>query len=153
MSLLDLIEQLEEEVDQSQKALFSSMHKIDPDRILEIIDEMRDEIPKEVQQSRQLLSDKQRILDDAQVQADHILSHARMRAEQLCEQDQIVVAAKERAGELMSSAQQTAKEMRASAKAYVEDLMHDIEGYLNEYLQVVRKNLSTMEEKRPMEKP
>jgi hypothetical protein len=153
MSLHELIDQIEEEVDQSQKALFSTMHKIDPDRILEIVDEMREELPKEIQQSRQLLADKQRILDDAQSQADHILSHARMRAEQLCEQDQIVILAKERAGEVLANAQQTAKEMRASAKAYVEDLMHDIEGYLDEYLQVVRKNLAAMEEKRPVEKP
>ncbi len=152
MSLLDLIEQLEEEVDQSQKALFSSMHKMDPDRILEIVEDMRAELPQEIQQARQMLLDKQRILDDAQMQAEHILSHARLRAEQLCEQDQIVVAAKERANELLTNAQQSTREMRASAKAYVEDVMHDVEGYLNEYLQVVRKNLATMTEKRPVDR-
>jgi hypothetical protein len=152
MSLLDLIDQLEEEVDQSQKALFSSMHKVDPDRILEIIEEMRQDLPLEIQQSRQLVADKQRILDDAQTQAEHILSHARLRAEQLCEENQIVITAKEHADEIMANAQHASREMRASAKTYVEDVMHDVEGYLNEYLQVVRKNIATMAEKKPPER-
>ncbi len=151
MSLLDLIDQMEEEVDQSQKALFSSMHKMDPDRVLELIEDMRNQLPVEIQQARQLMADKQRILDDAQMQADHILSHARLRAEQLCEQDQIVMAANERAKEIMSNAQSNAREIRTSARAYVEDVMRDVESYLNEYLQVVRKNLASMNEKRPVD--
>ncbi len=149
MSLLDLITHIEEELDQSLKALFSSMHKMDPDRILEIIDDMRNQLPAEVQQAKQLMADKQRILDDAQMQADHILSHARLRAEQLCEQDQIVLNAKERANEIMTNAQNSAREIRTGARAYVEDVMRDVEGYLNEYLQVVRKNIASMNEKRP----
>jgi len=152
MSLLDLIDQLEEELEQSQKALFSTMHKIDPDAILEILEDMRQEIPQEIQQSKQVLADKQRILDDAQMQAEHLLSHARLRAEQLCDQDQIVVAAKERANEILANAQQASREMRTSARAYVEDVMHDVEGYLNEYLTVVRKNIASMAEKKPPER-
>ena len=39
----------------------------------------------------------------------------------------------------MAQAQTNAREVRQGARGYAEDLMLDVEGYLNEYLEMVRK--------------
>ena len=53
-------------------------------------------------------------------------------------------AATEKARQILAQAQKNAREVRQGAKGYAEDLMLDVEGYLNEYLEMVRKNRESL---------
>ena len=50
---------------------------------------------------------------------------------------------------MMANAQRNAREVRAGAKAYAEDVLIDVETYLSDYLEMVRKNRESLSAKQP----
>ena len=72
------------------------------------------------------------------------MREAEQRANQLVDEHEIVQAATEKARQILAQAQKNAREVRQGAKGYAEDLMLDVEGYLNEYLEMVRKNRESL---------
>ncbi len=140
MDLIACMDMMEEELEISKKALFSPLKKVDTDRIYELLETMRANYPEEMRQAERILSDKQRIIEEARAESDRILRDAERRANELVDEHEIVQAATEKAKQVLASAQKNSREVRQGAKNYAEDLMRDIEGYLTEYTDMVRKN-------------
>jgi hypothetical protein len=97
MDILHLVDRLEELLNQSRPLPFTHNVMVDEDRMLDIIDQMRVAIPDEVKKAQQLLSQRDRILAQAQEEANRTLAIAREKSEQLLERDAIVQAAQARA--------------------------------------------------------
>ena len=74
---------------------------VDEDRILDLIDQMRVAIPEEVKKAQQVLAQRDRILAQAQEEANRTLAIAREKSEQLVERDAIVQAAQVRAEQIV----------------------------------------------------
>ena len=144
MSIFELMDLLEDEIEQSPKVVMSSMHKVDPERLLQIVHQMREELPEEIHEAEGIFREKGRILKEAKARAEEILAKAQAQAEDLCSEHEIVAMATNRANEIMAAAQHNAREVRAGAKAYAEDLMSDLESYLSESLEIVRKNKTSL---------
>ena len=60
---------------------------VDEERILDIIDQMRVSIPEEIKKAQQILAQRDRILAQAQEEANRKLALARDQSEQLLEQE------------------------------------------------------------------
>ena len=143
--LITCMDMLEEELENSKKALFSSaFKKVDTERMYEIREDMRAAYPEELRQAEHIVSDKMRIMADAKADAERLMREAEQRANQLVDEHEIVQAATEKARQILAQAQKNAREVRQGAKGYAEDLMLDVEGYLNEYLEMVRKNRESL---------
>jgi cell division septum initiation protein DivIVA len=67
---------------------------VNEERMLDIIDQMRVSIPEEIKKAQQLLAQRDRILAQAQEEADRTLALAREKSEQMLERDGIVEAAR-----------------------------------------------------------
>ena len=64
--LINCMDMLEEELEESKKALFSSsFKKVDTERMYEILEDMRAAYPEELRQAERIISDKMRIMADA----------------------------------------------------------------------------------------
>ncbi|MBQ9988726.1 MAG: hypothetical protein IJP30_03210 [Clostridia bacterium] len=147
MTLTEIIDLMEEEIEGAKKALMSSMHMMDQDRMLGFIDEIRESLPAEIENARRIKADEQRILEDARAQADHIIAQARLRAEQLCQEHEIVRAATERAEAVMNSATRAKQEMRAGAMGYAQDVLDELEEHLADCIETIRKNRQSLTNK------
>ena len=90
MDILHLVDRLEDLLNQSRPLWFTHNVIVDEDRMLDIIDQMRVAIPDEVKKAQQFLAQRDRILAQAQEEANRTLAIAREKSEQLVERDRRV---------------------------------------------------------------
>ena len=93
MDILHLVDRLEELFNESRPIWFTHSVIVDEDRMLDLIDQMRVSIPEEIKKAQQILVQRDRILAQAQEEANRTLALAREKSEQLVERDSIVQSA------------------------------------------------------------
>ena len=145
MDILHLVDRLEELLNQSRPLPFTHNVMVDEDRMLDIIDQMRVAVPDEVKKAQQLLAQRDRILAQAQEEANRTLAIAREKSEQLLERDSIVQAAQARADQLVSQARVDLIKERQEADQYVVDQLSRLEIELERSLTQVRNGIHTLQ--------
>jgi cell division septum initiation protein DivIVA len=149
MDILHLVDRLEELLNQSRPLWFTHNVFVDEDRMLDIIDQMRVAIPEEVKKAQQVLAQRDRILAQAQEEANRTLAIAREKSDQLVERDAIVQAAQARADQLLSQARTDIEKSRLDADAYVVDTLTRLEMELDRVLTQVRNGIHTLQSETP----
>ena len=120
--------------------------------MLDIIDQMRVAIPDEVKKAQQFLAQRDRILAQAQEEANRTLAIAREKSEQLVERDAIVQAAQARADQIISQAHGEIESTNQEADNYVIETLTKLEMELDRYLNQVRNGIHTLQkEQHPQE--
>ena len=83
-------------------------------------------------QSKWVIEERNKILVDAQKEADEMLKEAEVRLSKLVEEHAVTQKAYEQAAEIMDAAKKSAKEMRLGAIDYADDVMGVAEQRLRE---------------------
>ena len=148
MDILQLIDRLEELFNDAKAVPFTHNVVVDEDRMLEIIDQMRIVIPDEVKKAQQVLSQKDRVMAQAQEEADRTLVLAREKAEQVAAKDNIVVEANRRAEAILNQARADAEATRRDADDYVVDTLVQLQDNLEKILNQVRNGVLTLQQER-----
>jgi len=148
MDILQLIDRLEELFNDAKAVPFTHNVVVDEDRMLEIIDQMRIVIPDEVKKAQQVLSQKDRVMAQAQEEADRTLVLAREKAEQVAAKDNIVVEANRRAEAIINQARADAEATRRDADDYVVDTLVQLQDNLEKVLNQVRNGVLTLQQER-----
>ena len=76
-TVLKLLEELEQVVDEGRSSPFSNKVQVDKDEIFEIIDEIKMKLPNEIKQSKWVIEERNKILVDAQKEAVSLLRSMR----------------------------------------------------------------------------
>jgi hypothetical protein len=146
MDILHLIDRLEELFNESRAIPFTHNVVVDEEKMLDLIDQMRVAIPEEMKNAQQLIAQRDRILAQAQEEANRTLVLAREKGEQLLERDSIVqnaqTYAEQRATDIIGNADQT----RRDADHYVIETLTHLELELERYLNQVRNGIRTVQE-------
>ena len=79
MEIFTLLETLEDMLEKSRAVPFSSKCIVDKEEILDIIKEVRLKLPEELKQAKWVKEERQRILVEAQNEADEIIKEAENR--------------------------------------------------------------------------
>ena len=145
MDILHLVDRLEELFNQSRPIPLTHNVIVDEDRMLDLIDQMRVAIPDEVKKSQQILAQRDRILAQAQEEANRTLAIAREKSEQMVEREAIVQAAQSRADEIASQEKTGINQSRQEADDYVIDTLRYLESELERYLNQVRNGILTIQ--------
>ncbi len=140
MDVLELIDELEDIVEDSSSVPFSCKVMVDKEEILEIIKEIRIQLPDELKQASWVKEERQRILAEAQKEADTIVGEAQSHLEELIEKDEVTKKAKERAEEILSKAQTNAKEIRLGAVEYADSILTETQLNLKDLIDILDKN-------------
>ena len=119
MDILQLIDRLEELFNESKSIPLTRNVMVDEDRMLDIIDQMRIAIPEEVKKAQQLLGQRDRVLAQAQEEANRTLDLARQKADQLASKELVVQEAQRRAELVLAQARADAENVRMDADDYV----------------------------------
>ncbi|MCQ2464538.1 MAG: vacuolar-type H+-ATPase subunit H [Oscillospiraceae bacterium] len=136
----EILEQMEELLDKSNPMPFSqSKMIIDSERLRELIDDIRLNIPQEIKRAKLIDFDCDRIIKEAEQKAEQIVQQAEERAKALVSGDTIVKEAKQRAAEILAQAQARSQEIRNATSSYVDNMLHDAEMYFTKGLQDVKK--------------
>ena len=144
MDILHLIDRLEEILNESRPLPFTHNVIVDEDRILDLIDQMRVAIPGEVKKAQQVLAQRDRIMAQAQEEANRTLALAREKSEQLVERDAIVQAAHARAEQIVSEASASIDTIRVDADNYALETLRRLEVEMDRTLTQVRNGIGKL---------
>lgn len=145
MDILHLIDRLEELFNESFPIPLTHNVVVDEDRMLDLIDQLRVAIPEEVKKAQQIQSQRDRLLAQAQEEANRTLSLAREKSDQLMERDTIVQSAQARAEQIVAQIESDADITRREADQYVIDTLRTLEMELERYLQQVQNGIQTLQ--------
>ncbi len=153
MDILHLIDRLEELFNQSRPIWFTHNVIVDEDRMLDLIDQMRVAIPEEIKKAQQVLAQRDRILAQAQEEANRTIGIAREKQDQLLERDAIVQAAQSRANEILAQIQVERDASRREADDYALDTLRRLEIELERFAAQVRNGISVLSTGKDKEEP
>ena len=146
MDILHLIDRLEELFNESRAIPFTHNVVVDEEKMLDLIDQMRVAIPEEMKKAQQVMTQRDRMLAQAQEEANRTLALAREKGEQLLERDSIVQNAQsfaeQRATDIITDADKT----RIEADHYVIETLTHLELELERYLNQVRNGIQSVQE-------
>jgi hypothetical protein len=146
MDILHLIDRLEELFNESRAIPFTHNVVVDEEKMLDLIDQMRVAIPEEMKKAQQVITQRDKLLAQAQEEANRTLALAREKGEQLIERDSIVQNAQsyaeDRATDIIAEAEQT----RVEADHYVVETLTNLELELERYLNQIRNGIRTLQE-------
>jgi len=118
---------LEELFNDAKAVPFTHNVVVDEDKMLELIDQMRIAIPEEVKKAQQLVAQRDRVMAQAQEEANRTLQIARDKADGLVQKDMIVQEAQRRADQILAQARAEAEGVRADADNYVLDTLMQLQ--------------------------
>jgi hypothetical protein len=145
MDILHLVDRLEELFNESRSIPFTHSIVVDEDRMLDIIDQMRVSIPEEIKKSQQLLAQRDRILAQAQEEANRTIVLAKEKGEQLITHDVIAQAAQARGEQVIEQARLEGEKMRRDSDEYVLNTLSQLELELERYLGQVTNGIRTLQ--------
>jgi F0F1-type ATP synthase membrane subunit b/b' len=145
MDILHLVDRLEELFNESRPFPFTHSVLVNEDRMLDLIDQMRVSIPEEIKKAQQLLAQRDRLLAQAQEEANRTLALAREKSELMLERDSIVADAKIRAEQIIQQAYVDIGATRREADDYVLDTLTSLEQEMERSLSQVRNGIRTLQ--------
>jgi cell division septum initiation protein DivIVA len=146
MDILHLIDRLEELFNESKAVPFTHNVVVDEDKMLDIIDQMRIAVPEEVKKAQQVVTQKDRIMAQAQEEANRTLALAREKAEQMLQKDAIIQEAQRRAEQILAQARADAEATRRDADDYVLESLTHLRTEMDKLITQVNNGIRTLEE-------
>ncbi|MCL4466587.1 MAG: hypothetical protein M1401_04520 [Chloroflexi bacterium] len=165
--MLNLIDRLEALVAESKRIPLMSRTMVDEREFMDIIDQLRVSLPEELRQARRITQERERLLAEAQAdaekvtalaqeQASHLLQDtevsrsAERRAEMMLNEaerqaSELVEAARRESEEILAEAQQQAEAVRAGADGYAREVLTSLSQELDKHQSMVRKGLAVLE--------
>ena len=128
MRVLELLEEIEEIVDTAAGFPLTGKIMIDSEELLEIVREIRSELPDEIQQAQWIKNERERIIAEAKNQYESVIEDAKKQADALVENNDITVKSKMRADELISVTEETAKQLKVSTYEYLDGILYNFQG-------------------------
>lgn len=138
-TLISLLDELEAMIDRGARIPLTSQALIDRDLYLDAVDALRLAIPEAVVQAERIVRDKERIIAQAEAEAERVTSLAREQAAFLISERQLLRAAEVQSEALVNSAREEAKEIISSAQKYASDLLARLEAETQRILGEIRK--------------
>jgi hypothetical protein len=145
MDILHLVDRLEELFNESRNVPFTHSVIVDEDRMLDIIDQMRVSIPEEIKKAQQLLAQRDRILAQAQEEANRTLQLACEKSEQMVERDSISQAAHARSEQIVAQGRAEAERQKVDADEYVLETLERLEVEMEKVLTQVRNGVRALQ--------
>ncbi|MBC5581248.1 ATPase [Anaerofilum sp. BX8] len=131
MNVDELLDLLDETLEESTNLPFTGGKRmVDVDKVRDIIDDVRLNMPAEIKQAKAIVNDRAEIVAGARREAEGIIKKAEDRARALLDQQEIVRQAQQKAAELLSAAQQQSREMRTTITDYCENMLRQTEEIL-----------------------
>lgn len=139
MDLIERIDELQRMIEEAKAVPLSSSAVVNRDEILELLAQLKEEVPDEIRQARWMARDRDELLDRARKEGQRILAEAREGRDRLLSRTEIVHAAERDAERLIDDAKERAAKIRLEAEDYVDQKLAAFEILLNKTLATVAR--------------
>jgi len=134
-ALLYYLAEMEEVLETSKKTmLFSDKVSVDKTKLMELITEMRLNLPDDIRAAQRIMNDHEKVMEDAQQKAAIILENAEIEAKKMVRDDEIVRRAAVEAEKIMDKAKEFDRDMRLSSIEYADGMLEKAELQIKEVM-------------------
>jgi len=158
LSIDDIVEEINDLLDKSWALPLSGGRSVvNGEKVRDLLEQITLTLPGEIRQAQGIVSDRNKILDEAnetarqtveraEAKAKSIIEDAQQRAQQLVEQERISLEAKEYAQNVIKDANQKVRDLKSSALTFALNLLSETERDYRDSLTKLakaRENLTT----------
>ena len=135
MNIDEILDLLDEALEDAWTLPLSGGRRVvDIEKMRELTDDIRLNLPAEVRQAKAIVNDRA-----AKKEAASIVKKAEDKARAIVNQDDLTKAAQQKAAEIISQAQMQAREMRQAATEFADNLMKSTEQFLVASIEEVKE--------------
>ncbi|MBQ8298990.1 MAG: ATPase [Clostridia bacterium] len=140
MEVLTLLETIEEMLGRSANIPLTKRTLIDKEEILSVVNEIKLKLPDELKQAKWVKEERQKILVDAQKEANQLIKEAENRIIAMIDEHEITKKAYEQKTEIIDSANAFSKDLINGTKKYADDILAELEANLQDKLDIIKDN-------------
>jgi hypothetical protein len=115
---------------------------VDRDKALDLIEEIKAQLPAEMAEAKRLVSARDEFISNAKREAESVRKMAEERSRKMMEDQEVIRLAKTKADEMIANAESKSFELRRVANEYVDEALHGAEESVAAALDVVRQSRS-----------
>ncbi len=139
MDLIERIEELQTTIEEAKAVPLSSSAVVNRDDLLELVAQLKREVPDEIRQARWMARDRDELLERGRKEARRMVAEAQESRDRLLSRTEIVHAAQREAGRIIDDAKERAAKIRLEAEDYVDQKLAAFEILLNKTLATVAR--------------
>ena len=143
MKVLELLDEIVEIVDTSSGVPLTGKILVDAEEILEIVKEIRVELPDEIQQAQWIKEERQKILEEARKEYEKIVADEKDQAAAMIDTNEITVQSKVRADEITRIAEANVKGLKMSTYDYIDNILFGFQEKMSELNSVYLNQMFT----------
>jgi cell division septum initiation protein DivIVA len=136
--LYETVDELTTVIENARSVPMSGSCMVPRDHLLDLLDDLRESLPEDVQAAGAIVEQRTEILSQAQAEAERLTGRTRGESEQL------LAAARRQRDELLGTARRQRDELLAQAQAEAEDLLADAEAEAERLVAEGRRHRETL---------
>ena len=113
---------------------------LEREKVLDVLDEIRANLPSDLKMAREIVSKRNDILESGKKEAENMRKQAEEFARQRVNEHEVTQEARKKAAEMIASAEQRAREIMRVAGEYCDDAMKRTEDALGQTLAEVQQS-------------
>ena len=136
-----LIDMLFERIEDAKSpALKPNMSLVDRDEILDLLEELRAQLPVEIKRAQELLAAREKFVEEAKRDVDRMMRQAELDAKTKVSESEVIYAAKEKARQIVGRAEERSRQLYQVANEYAEDALARTEEAVQAALDEVKQS-------------
>lgn len=144
----NLLENLEELLEEGMSVpLSGGKRMVDVDEARDIIDEIRESMPNEINNAKEIVADRNRIIAEAKRKAEEIVKSAEENARKLVSREEVLRQAEARAKQITDDANAFATQLRGTVTKYCENMLSSTQTRLEKSMNEVQLIIDSITKK------
>lgn len=140
MDVLGLIDEIEDIVETAGSLPLTSKVLVQKEELLDIISELRIKLPDEIKQAAWIKEERERIISEANKDAEQIIKETRLKLEELVSKEEVLKEANERAKDIMNKAQIASTNLKRSSLEYSDKFLMNAQENLKDMITTLNEN-------------
>ncbi|MGI6119577.1 MAG: ATPase [Desulfosporosinus sp.] len=138
--IASLLNEVEEIIDHGTKIPMTGKVLVDDAVVFELLDRIRAAMPEEITNAKWVLKERQRILDEAQAEAQKVMERGKSYIDKMAAENEVVKQAQNYGEDIVRQAQTFAQDVKIGAVQYADEILQHVEQSLCEKLESLRIN-------------
>ena len=140
MDILKSIDDLEEIIETAGSIPLTGKVAVDKTQLLDLIQKLRLELPNEIKEATWVKDERDKILSEAETEANQKVSEAEEKSKNLLDENYIMKLAYEKAEKVVGEANEEAAQIRQGARDYADEVLQNTQENLSEVIRIINDN-------------
>lgn len=139
MELYKILDEFEAEIEDSAKIPMTNKVIISEEILFKYIDKLRADLPEDIRQAQWIKKERQRIIVDAEEEAQKINQEAQKKVSDLVDKTEVYKMAEKKGTELLQISQAQSEEIIQGAFGYADEIMSRLEAQLEKNINLIKQ--------------